>query len=135
MALDENSGTFVVYVASFNLASGIHPDRAAQITSFFIKKVRIPDEYLDFANDFSKEKALVLLERTQLNEHVINLEDNKQLFYGPIYSLGLIKLKTLKRYIKTYLKIGFLRPSKSSISTLILFDKKPNGSLRLCVDY
>ena len=29
VALDEKSETFVVYVASFNLTPGIHPDRAA----------------------------------------------------------------------------------------------------------
>ena len=90
---------------------------------------------MDFTNVFLKEKALVLLERTELHEHVINLEHDKQPPYGPIYSLGLVKLKILKTYIKTHLKTGFIQPFKSPAGAPILFDKKPDGSLRLCVDY
>ena len=41
----------------------------------------------------------------------------------------------MKTYIETHLKTGFIRPSKSPAGAPILFDKKPNGSLRLCVDY
>ena len=57
---------------------------------------------------FSEEKALVLPERTELNEHAIDLEDSKQPPYRPIYSLGLVKLETLKTYIETHLKTGFI---------------------------
>ena len=134
-ALDENSETFVVHVASLNLVPGIHPDREAQIASLLTEEVKIPDEYSDFIDVFSKEKALVLPERTELNEHAIDLEDGKQPPYGPIYSLGPIKLETLKIYIETHLKTGFIRPFKSPAGAPILFDKKPDGSLRLFVDY
>ena len=136
-ALDENSETFVVHVASLNLAPapGIHPDRAAQIASLLTEEVKIPDKYSDFTDVFSEEKALVLPERTELNEHAINLEDGKQPPYGPIYSLGPVELETLKIYIETYLKTGLIRPSKSPAGAPIFFDKKPDGSLRLCVDY
>ena len=54
-------------MASLNLASGIHLDRVAQIASLLIKEVKISDEYLDFADNFSEKKALVLPERTELN--------------------------------------------------------------------
>ena len=109
-ALDENSETFVVHVASLNLAPapGIHPDRAAQIASLLTEEVKIPDEYSDFTDVFSEEKALVLPERTELNEHAIDLEDGKQPPYGPIYSLGPVELETLKTYIETHLKTGFI---------------------------
>ena len=135
MTLDENSETFVVYVVSFNLVPGIYPNRKAQIASLLIEKVKMLDEYLDFLNVFSEEKALVLSERTKLNEHTINLKDGKQPPYGPIYSLGLVELETLKFYIKTYLKTGFIWPSKSPAGAPILFDKKLDGSFHLCVDY
>ena len=133
VALDENSETFVVHVASLDLR--IHPDREAQIASLLTKEVKIPDKYLDFIDVFSEEKALVLPERTELNEHAIDLEDGKQPPYGPIYSLGPVELETLKTYIETHLKTGFIRPSKSPAGALILFDKKPDGSFCLCVDY
>ena len=104
--MNEKSETFVVHMASLNLVPRIHLDKAAQITSLFIKEVKIPDEYSDFADVFLEEKALVLPERTKLNEHTINLEDGKQPPYGPIYSLGPVELKTLKTYIETYLKLS-----------------------------
>ena len=108
VALYEKSETFVVHIVSLNLTPGIHPDRAAQIASLLAKEVRIPDEYSDFADIFSEKKALVLPEGTKLNEYAINLEDGKQPLYGPIYSLGLVELETLKTYIETYLKTGFI---------------------------
>ena len=134
-ALDGNSETFVVYVASLNLLPGIHLDKEAQIASLLTKKVKIPDKYLDFTDIFSEKKVLVLPERTKLNEHAINLENVKQPPYKPIYSLGPVRLETLKNYIETHLKTVFIQPSKSPADAPILFDKKPNGSFRLCVDY
>ena len=135
MALGENFKTFVVHVAFFNLALGIYLDRAAQIASLLAKKVRILDKYSDFANVFSKKKALVLLECTKLNEYAINLKNGKQLPYESIYSLGPVKLETLKTYIKIYLKTGFIQPSKSPAGISILFDKKSDSYLYLCVNY
>ena len=43
-----------------------------------------------------------------INEQVIEPIKGKQPSYGPIYSLGLVELETLKTYIKTYLKTGFI---------------------------
>ena len=77
MALDEKFETFVVYVISFNLTPRVHPEKAAQIVSLLAEEIRIPDKYLDFADVFLEEKALVLPERIKLNEHAINLEDGK----------------------------------------------------------
>ena len=124
-------GLHVIYSYEFNH----HLDRAAQIASLLTKKVRILDEYSDFTDVFLEEKAIVLSECNKLNKHAINLEDGKQPPYGPIYSLSPVKLETLKIYIETYLKTGFIQPSKSSASAPILFDKKPDSSLHLCVDY
>ena len=70
-----------------------------------------------------------------INKLTIELIEGKQPLYGPIYSLGPVELETLKAYIKTYLKTGFIWPSKSLAGASIPFDKKSNGSLRLCVDY
>ena len=46
-----------------------------------------------------------------------------------------MKLKTLKTCIKINLKTGFIWPFKSLVDALILFDKKPDSSLCLYVDY
>ena len=70
-----------------------------------------------------------------MNEHAIKLKEGKQPLFVPIYSLGPVALETLKTYIETNLANGFIRPSKSPARALILFDKKPNKSLYLCVNY
>ena len=124
-----------MHVVSLDLAPEIHPETEAQIASLLIKNVKIPDKYSDYTNVFSEEKALVLPECTNLNKYAINLEDGKQPPYGPIYSLEPVELETLKTYIKTQLKIGFIWPSKFLANAPILFNKKLNGSLCLCIDY
>ena len=76
-----------------------------------------------------------LPENTSIKKYAIKLQDDKQPSYWPIYSLTPVELETLKAYIETYLKTGFFRPSKSPARAPILFDKKPDGNLCLCVDY
>ena len=141
-ALDPEYKTFVIYVTSLESPSNtqkgdVHLSRRAQIAALVTNKAStsIPNEYSDFADVFSPELALELPEHTSINDHAIELVDDRQPHYGPIYSLGPVELETLKTYIKTNLKNGFIRPSKSSAGAPILFDKKPDGSLWLCVDY
>ena len=113
----------------------IQPAREALLASLLTKEVTMPVEYLDFANVFSEKSANVLPQRTGANEHAVELDEGKQPPYGPIYSLGPVELKTFKTYIKTDLANGFIRASKSPAVAPILFVCKPNGSLRLCVNY
>ena len=128
--LDQNIEAFVVYMSSLSLKSKItiYPAWKAQIALLLNKEVTIPAKHSDFANVFSKKLAEVLQECTEINKHAMKLEDGKQPPYRPIYSLGPIKLKTLKTYIKTNLANGFIWPLKSLVGTPILFVCKPNGS-------
>lgn len=70
-----------------------------------------------------------------MNEHAIDLIDGKQPFYGPIYTLSPVELETLKIYIETHFKTGFISLFKFPATALIPFDKKPNGSFCLCIKY
>lgn len=76
-----------------------------------------------------------LPKNTSINEHVIKLVEDKQLPYGPNYSLEPVELKTLKIYIEIYLKNRFIWLFKSPANALIFFNQKPDRSLRLCIDY
>ena len=96
---------------------------------------KVPAEYSDFADVFSPDLAFELPEHNGINDHVIELVKGQQPPYGPIYSLGPVELETLKAYIETNLANGFISPSKSPVSAPILFDRKSDDSLRLCVDY
>ena len=92
-------------------------------------------EYSDYSDTFLAENAAELLKNTGMNEHTIKLEENKQPSFRSIYSLDPVELETLKTYVKTNLANGFIRPSKSPAGALILFNWKPDRSLRFCVDY
>ena len=140
--MDANSETFVVHVAIWKQEEmPVHSKKQAQIKAqvgalLFNKALtEVPAEYSDYSDVFSAEHVAELPENTGINEHPIKLKLGKQQLFGPIYSLGPVKLETLKTYIKTNLANGFIRPSKSPAGAPILFDRKPDGSLRLCVDY
>ena len=99
------------------------------------EEVSVPKKYADFSDVFSKELVVMLSERSDINEHAINLEPDKQSSYRPIYSLGLVKLKTLKTYIETNPANEFIQPSKFPAKAPIFFVKKPYKSLCLYIDY
>ena len=99
----------------------IHLFCQAQVASLTSKKTGIPIEYSDFSNTFSSDSTAELPEYTGINNHPINLLDNKPPSYSLIYSLGPVELETLKTYIEANLASGFIRLSKSPASALILF--------------
>ena len=45
------------------------------------------------------------------------------------------ELGAMKTYIKDYLANGFIRPSRSPAAAPVMFIKRPDGKLRLVVDY
>ena len=51
------------------------------------------------------------------------------------YHMAPIKLKELKLQLQELLEKGFIRPSVSPWGAPILFVKKKDGSMRLCIDY
>ena len=138
IALNVGSETFVVYVTIRKQEEmPVHSKKQAQdgVLLFDKAPTKVPAEYSDYSNIFSAENAAELPENTGINEYAIKLEEGKQPPFGLIYSLGPVELEILKTYIKTNLANGFIRPSKSPAGAPILFDRKPDGSLRLCVDY
>ena len=63
------------------------------------------------------------------------LQKDATLHYGPIYPLTEEESQVLKEYIEENLKKGFIRPSESPAGYPVLFQKKKDGTLRLCIDY
>ena len=94
----------------------------------------LPEEYREFSDVFSKTKADTLPEHRPYDLR-IELEDGAVPPLGPIYSLSQLELDTLREYIEENLRSGFIRPSNSPCGAPVLFVKKKDGSLRLCVDY
>ena len=90
--------------------------------------------YHNLEGVFSEEKANELPVSSPYN-HEIELEGDCWPPYGLIYPLSTPKLQVLREYLHDNLAKGFIRHSTSSAGTPILFVKKKDGSLRLCVDY
>ena len=137
-ALYKNSETFVVHVAVLKaLKPFVHLFRAPRPTALQQDKahIKIPLEYSDYTDIFSPDLAMDLPENTRINEHAIELVKDKQPPYDPIYTLRSVELEMLKTNRETHLKTRFIWPSKSPVGILILFDKKHDGSQRLCVDW
>lgn len=136
-ALDKNTKTFVMHMSVLDIESSIHPSQATQIVALQWDKAstKVPFEYANYADIFSFDLAMELPESTGINEYAIELVEEKQPPYRPIHAFSLVELETLKTYIETHLKTGFIRLSKCFADAPIFFEKKPDGSLCLYINY
>ena len=94
----------------------------------------LPEQYKTYQDVFKKKNTDILPQHRPY-ECAINIEDNAQVPFGPIYNLSQDELAILKEYIDENLAKGFIRHSKSPAGTPILFVKKKDESLQICVDY
>ena len=115
----------------------VHSEKQTKVGALLFDKapIEVPAEYSDYSNVFSAKNVAKLPEYTKMNNHAIELEKGNQPPFRPIYSVGPVELDILKTYIKINLADSFIWPSKSPTEAPILFDKKPDGSLRFCIDY
>lgn len=68
-------------------------------------------------------------------DHPIQLIDENAKPCLPLYRQSPLEQAKLKRTIDDPLAKGFIRPSHSPFGSPVIFVKKKNGSLRMCVDY
>ena len=149
-AIDADNETFVVHVTIREQEKmAINPDRKAQIKAqseaksktqiraliFNKAPTEVPAEYSNYSNVFSAENVAELPKNTGINKHAIELKESKQPPFESIYNLSQVELEMLKTYIETNLANGFIWPSKSPARALILFDRKPDRSLRFYINY
>jgi len=94
----------------------------------------VPPEYCDYVDVFSKAKASELpLHRDY--DLKIKLEEGTSPPLGTLYSLSLVELSALWTFINENLNTGFIHPTASSHTAPVLFIKKKDGSLHLCIDF
>jgi hypothetical protein len=84
-------------------------------------------QYQNFKDVFEKKNVDILPEH-HLYDCAIELQDE------PIYNLSQTELTTLREYIDENLSKNFIQHSKSPVGAPILFVKKKDGSLHMCVD-
>ena len=97
--------------------------------------IEVLSKCADFADMFFPKLAIEFSKHIKINDHAIKLVDDWQPPYNPIYSLGYMRMETLKAYIKNHLANGFIRPFKSPAGAFIFLNKKRDGSLILCINY
>ena len=120
-----------------NLKKQVQIEAKAQVGVLIFDKapIIILAKYFYYSIIFLVEYIAKFLENTKINEYTMKLEKSKQLFFESIYNLKLVELEILKIFIKINLVNNFIRPSKSLIGALILFNKKPHKSFCFCIDY
>ncbi|PQM43474.1 hypothetical protein VC83_09660 [Pseudogymnoascus destructans] len=103
------------------------------LTSEGALEPQCPREYAEFADVFSKERAEDLPELGR-KTHGIDTSMQEPP-YGPVYNLSETELATLREYLQSSERKGWIQRSISPAGAPILFVQKKDGSLRLCVDY
>ena len=96
--------------------------------------LRLVDHYKDYADIFSEEKIHALPEHSKY-DHKIELEPGTTPPFEPIYPLSESELGVLRKYLDKMLASGKIVRSTLPAAALILFVPKPDGTLRLCIDY
>ncbi len=94
----------------------------------------VPQEYHKFCDFFSGEKVNVLAPHWPYDLK-INLEEGAKPFHRPIYLLSPPELTAIREFLEENVWNGFIHPSKSPWGSLVLFVKKKDGSLCLCIDF
>ncbi len=95
----------------------------------------ISSQYKEFKDVFEKKNVDTLLKHRPY-DYTIDLEEGTWPPFELIYNLvSQDEHATFCEYIDKNLEKGFIWHSKSPIDALILFVKKKNGSLWMCVNY
>jgi hypothetical protein len=94
----------------------------------------VPEEYHEFLPLFT-EAVHNVLPPHRIYDHSIPLKEGSQPPFGPLYSLSRNELIAVREWLDKNLRRGWIRNSSSPAGAPMLFVKKADGSLRLCVDY
>jgi hypothetical protein len=95
---------------------------------------KLPTKYEEYRDVFEKKNADTLPQHRPY-DCGIELQEDAQPPFGPIYSLSQNELAALRDYLDENLAKNFIQHSKSHAGAPIMFVKKKDGSLRMCVDY
>ena len=95
----------------------------------------VPREYHHLLNVFEKGQKTTLLPHRPGVDLGIELEQGKQVPIKKIYALSYDQIEELPRYLKQNQQRGWIRKVRTGRASPIMFVKKKDGKLRLCVDY
>ena len=123
-----------VFSLTVSNSDSLPSSSAFSATTDTVNLDRVTDEFHEYADVFSKSRANELAQHRPYDLK-IELEEGAEPPVGRMYSLSDRELQALRQFLDENLAAGFIRPSRSSHGAPILFAKKKDGSLRLCVDF
>ena len=142
--MDVQSFAEMTRVENLQLCAGwLNPERHLETNAILLNGIDstsieseklVPQDYHEYLDLFSEEEVKELPPH-RIYDHTIPLMDGKQPPFGPLYGMSHKKLKVLREYLHDQLPKGFIHHSSSPAGEPVLFVKKSDGSLRLCVDY
>ena len=98
-------------------------------------KKKLPQQYWEFAETFSKKVSNQLFLHKNKVNHDIILKDENNLTLSLLYSMSLKQLELIKIYLKDHLKKSFIVLSDALYTSSVLFTKKSEEEWHFCVDY
>ena len=95
----------------------------------------VPSPYRHHAKVFSEKESERLPEHKPW-DHAIDLKpDAPETIRTKIYPMSVNEQEELDRFLEENLRKGYIRPSKSPLSSPVFFVKKKDGKLRFVQDY
>ncbi|KAG2209354.1 hypothetical protein INT45_002604, partial [Circinella minor] len=101
-----------------------------------IKENKIPEELQPLVDEYQEifQDELPGLPPDRGFEHVIDTGDEKPVSRPP-YKMSPLELDELRCQLNELLELGLVVPSSSPWGSPVLFVKKADGTMRMCVDY
>ena len=124
----------VQFALSLNSMSAHSTSISNTTTDDPIDLFKVPLEYHDYVDVFSKKKASTLTPHRPFNLN-IKLEEGAEPPIGRLYSLSPSKQEALRGFLDEHLMNSFICQSSSPHATPVLFIQKKDGSLCLCVNF
>ena len=129
-------------ISALQLSKGVKKNEPTYLATLKLdeeaKKVQAPKivhKVLEEFKDIMPAELPKKLPPRREVDHTIELEPGaKPLAFAP-YRMAPPELEELRRQLKELLDVGYIRPSKSPYGAPVLFQRKHDGSLRLCIDY
>ena len=89
---------------------------------------------MEFRDVFPDDLPLGL-PKSRDTDHSIDLEENAKIPAHRIYRLSPAEDAELQKQLTAYLAAGQIEPARSPFGAGVLFARKKDGTLRLCIDY
>ena len=147
LALDaeatENGDSHLTFILSSKQFSRLARKRNSSLYHVLLRPSESKDSEVDHNHDMTEllnkyedvfNKPAGLPPKRDI-EMRIELETGSKPVMGPLYKLSVAELAEMKKQLTKALDNGYIRPSISPWGSPVLFTKKKDGGLRMCIDY